>query len=141
MKYTRQLLALGLLMAPLLASAQLGSKVAILTQVPFEFVVGDKVLPAGKCVVLAANAATETILIRNKDTKTSLFSSTLPSETRETAATDELVFHKYGDRYFLSTIRLEGTRLVYQIPESKEEAGLRMRNLPASAETIHAFLK
>jgi hypothetical protein len=95
-KYTRQLLALGLLMAPLLASAQLGSKVAMLTQVPFEFVVGDKVLPAGKCVVLAANAATETILIRNKDTKTSLFSSTLPSETRETAATDELVFHKYG---------------------------------------------
>lgn len=141
MKYKRQLLALGLLMVPLLATAQFGSNVAILTQVPFDFVVGDKVLPAGKCVVLAANAAADTVLIRNNDSKTGLFSSTVPSESRDAAATDELVFHKYGDRYFLSSIRVEGTRLVYQLPESKEEAGLRMRNLPAAEETIHTSLK
>lgn len=141
MKYTRQMLTVLLLMTPLMAAAQLASNVKIATQVPFDFVVGDKVFPAGKCIVQAANAATDTILIRNKNTRTSLYSPTDAAEGAETAATDELVFHKYGDRYFLSTIRVEGTRIVYLLPESKEEAGLRMRNVPSGEKTIHAFLR
>lgn len=141
MKYTRQMLAVVLMMIPLLATAQFASNVEIATQVPFDFVVGDKVFPAGKCIVKAANAAADTIVIRNKETKTSLYSATYAAESRELPPADELVFHKYGERYFLSTIRLEGTRIVYQLPESKEESGLRLQNVPAAEQTIHAFLR
>lgn len=141
MKYTKQMLAAVLAVVPALANAQLGGNVAIETQVPFEFTVGNRVVPAGKCSVQAANTADDTILIRNHDTKLSLFSSTSIAEIRQAPETPELVFHKYGDRYFLSTIRLEGTRVIYQVPESKQETELRMRNVPAGEETIHASLK
>ena len=56
MKYTRQMLiAAALTVMPMLATAQFGQTVSISTQVPFEFVVGDRVVPAGKCVLQAAN--------------------------------------------------------------------------------------
>jgi hypothetical protein len=138
-KYTKQLLVAALLMTPLLATAQLGRRVAIAGQVPFEFVVGDRLVPAGKCVVQPAPTAADTILIRNDDATVRLFSSMSLGEARHIPATDELVFHKYGDRYFLSEIRVEGSRVVYQLPESKEEAAFRLRNQPSAEETIHAF--
>ena len=135
------IIAAYLAVVPALATAQLGGTAAIETQVPFQFTVGNRVVPAGKCIVQAANTAADTILIRNYDNKLSLFSSASVVETRQAPATDELVFHKYGDRYFLSMIRLEGTRIMYELPESKQEAELRMQNVPAGEETVHASLK
>lgn len=139
MQYTKQLFFAALIVTPLLATAQMGHTVAIASQVPFEFVVGDRVIPSGKCIVQAAPTASETVLIRNDDATVRLFSSLSLAETREMPTTDELVFHKYGDRYFLSEIRVEGSRIIYQLPQSKEEAAFRQRNQPSSEETIHAF--
>jgi hypothetical protein len=70
------LVAATLMVMPILATAQFGHTASISTQVPFEFVVGDRVVPAGKCVLQAANAAADTILIRNDDKMVRLFSST-----------------------------------------------------------------
>jgi hypothetical protein len=139
-RYTKQMFtALALLMTPLLASAQFSHTASMATQVPFDFVVGDRVVPAGKCVLQAANTAAHTIVIRNDDTRVRLFSSLSTDETPTAPATDQLLFRKYGSRYFLAAIRLEGSRVMYQIPESKEEAGLRLRSQPSLEETIHAF--
>src|SRR2546423_1231885 len=76
MKYTRQmLLAAALMVTPMLATAQFGQTVCISTQVAFEFVVGYRVVPAGKCVLQAAHAAADTILIRNDGNMARLSSS------------------------------------------------------------------
>lgn len=139
MKYRKHLFLAALMVTPLLATAQMGHNVAISSQVPFEFVVGDHIVPSGKCIVQAAPTASDTILIRNDDAMVRLFSSLSLAEARQAPATDEFVFHKYGDRYFLSEIRVEGSRIVYQLPQSKEEAAFRERNQPTSEETIHAF--
>ena len=141
MKYTKHLLtaAMMMTMTPLLASAQLGHTVSIATQVPFQFVVGDRVVPAGKCVLQAANLADDTILIRNDDKMVRLFSATSLGEARQPAASNELVFHKYGDRFFLAAVRLQGSRVEYQLPLSREETGLLQQNQPSAEETIHAF--
>jgi len=32
-----------------------------------------------------------------------------------------MVFKQYGDRYFLSSIRVEGSKLVYELPVSSLE--------------------
>jgi hypothetical protein len=138
-RYTKQLLVALLVSAPLLANAQVSQKVAIAGQVPFEFVVGDRIVPAGKCIVQAAPTAGDTILIRNDDASVRLFSSLTFGETRRVPETHELVFHKYGDRYFLSEIRVAGNRVVYEVPVSREEAELRVKNQPSAEETIHAF--
>jgi len=121
-KYTRQMLiAAALMVMPMLATAQLAHTVSISTQVPFEFVVGDRVVPAGKCVLQAANAAADTILIRNDDKMVRLFSSTSLGDARNVPASNQLVFHKYGERYFLAAVRVQGTRIMYWLPG--EQAG------------------
>jgi hypothetical protein len=125
------------MMMPVVASAQLGHTASIATKVPFDFVVANRVVPAGRCVLQAANAA-DTVLIRNDDSMVRLFSSTSVAETSSTPASDQLVFRKYGNRYFLAAIRLRGSHVMYEIPESKEEAGLRLHQ-SSSEETLHAF--
>ena len=140
MKYTRQvLIAAALMVMPMLATAQLGQTVSISTEVPFEFVVGDRVVPAGRCVLQAANAAAETILIRNDDKMVRLFSTTSLGDARNVPTSNQLVFHKYGERYFLAAVRVQGTRLMYWLPESRQETKLRLQDQSPAEETIHAF--
>ena len=105
----------------------------------FHFVVGDRVVPAGKCVLQAANAAADTILIRNDDKMVRLFSSTSLGDARNVPASNQLVFHKYGERYFLAAVRVQGTRIMYWLPESKQETRLRQQDQSSAEETIHAF--
>jgi hypothetical protein len=139
MKYTRQMLiAVTLIVMPMLATAQFGQTVSISTQVPFEFVVGDRVVPAGKCVLQAANAAAETILIRNDDKMVRLFSSTSLGDARNVPTSNQY-FTNTGERYFLAAVRVQGTRIMYWLPESKQEARLRQQDQSSAEETIHAF--
>jgi hypothetical protein len=140
MKYTRQMLiTAALTVMPMLATAQFGQTVSISTQVPFEFVVGDRVVPPGKCVLQAATAAADTILIRNDDKMVRLFSSTSLGDARNLPATNQLVFHKYGERYFLAAVRVQGNRVMYWLPESRQETRLRQQDQSSAEETIHAF--
>jgi hypothetical protein len=141
MKYTKLMFALTVTMLPMLASAQLRSSDRIVTKVPFEFVVGNKPIPAGECVVQVASADLKTVIIRNGDAKVSQFSMILPSETRKAAGNYALVFHHYGDRYFLWGMKIEGARVMYRLPESKAEAELRAQNVPATDKILLAYLQ
>jgi hypothetical protein len=49
-----------------------------------------------------------------------------------------LVFHKYGSNYFLSEVKIEGTRNGYQLPETKAEREIRAQNGPATNEILLA---
>jgi hypothetical protein len=62
-------------------------------------------------------------------------------ETKKPAGSCALVFHRYNNRYFLSGIRIEGSKTVYRLPESKTEAELRAQNIPATDEIRVASLK
>lgn len=140
MKYTRQMLiAAALTVMPMLATAQFGQTVSISTQVPFEFVVGDRVVPPGECVLQAASAAADTILIRNDEKMVRLFSATTLGDARNLPASNQLVFHKYGERYFLAAVRVQGNRVMYWLPESRQETRLRQQDQSSAEETIHAF--
>lgn len=144
MKHAKLMLVAMLMVLPSLAAAQLGSGGTIVAQVPFEFVVANKIVPAGKCLVQTAtmNAPTlPTLVIRNVGTGVSLFSPSSQIETKEAAGAYTLVFNKQGDQYFLRGIKLEGSRITYRLPESKAEAELRARNVPASEEIVLASLK
>jgi hypothetical protein len=52
-----------------------------------------------------------------------------------------LVFERYGDRYFLSSIRVQGSDRIYRLPTSKAEAELRAQNVAATEQTLLASLK
>ena len=141
MKYAKRMLALTLIMLPVLAAAQLTATQKIVAQVPFEFMVANKHVPAGECSVQLAIAGGRTLMIRNVTAKIGLFSMANPGETKNPASTYALVFHRYGDQYFLTGVKLAAERTTYRLPESKAEAEIRAQNVPATEEILVASLR
>jgi hypothetical protein len=70
--------------------------------IPFEFVVGDQSLPAGAYSVDAITSSGEVLRIRGVASETSAVR--LTSQAKGTARHSKLVFHRYGERYFLAQV-------------------------------------
>jgi len=121
------------------ALAQMGST-RVTAQVPFDFVLRDKAVPAGELTVQSA-IMSGVLLIQNADAKVSVLSLPQMDETKKPAGSCVLVFHRYNNRYFLSEIKIEGSKIAYRIPESKAEAELRAQNVTANKEVILASLE
>lgn len=138
MKHANWVVVLMLVALSGLAVAQLASNSTIVANVPFEFVVGNKVVPAGQYKVQTMTMDGKSLAIRNADAKVNMVSSTLQTEGKEIASHYSLVFTKYGDTYFLSGIKLEGSKIAYRFPESRAEAELRAQNTPVTEETLLA---
>jgi len=111
-QYSKTLVAIILLFG-LAGAVKAEAETADIVTVPFEFVVGAKVLPAGTYTVRNLSAdKSSTLVISSRDQGTSMF--VLPYVS-DSVVTDkpELSFNKVGDRYFLSRIQTEAT--VYRI--------------------------
>jgi hypothetical protein len=138
MKFATKMFAIAVTMLPLLATAQLGQSQKLVTNVPFAFRVGQKLIPAGQCVVERTGTIGHLLLVRNFEAKTSQF--VLPRASgNAVSSTNALVFHKYGDRYFLAGIKIQGSDSNYQIPESKAEAEVQAANVTAPQEVLLAL--
>jgi hypothetical protein len=130
MKNSARILVLAMATMPLLAAAQLGNNAKVVANVPFEFMAGDQLIPAGECAVLSAGAGGEQIMIRNWSAKISHVSLVSASNDQKGAAVNALVFHKYGDRYFLTGLKDANTHATYTLPQTKAETELRAQNIP-----------
>jgi len=141
MKHANWLVVVTLVLLSGMAAAQLNSSTRVVAQVPFEFMVANKIVPAGEYEVQAITMDRNTLMIRNAEAKVGLFSPSSQWESKQGASDYALVFKQYGDRYFLSEIRLQGSKITYRLPESKVEVELRARNVSATEETLRASLK
>ena len=141
MKHAKWLAVVVLLAFTGIAVAQKIGSATIVTDVPFEFVVGNRIVPAGQCTVQAATMDGSSLAIRNAGAKVSLFSPINTSEAKLASAHYAMVFTRYGDRYFLSGIKLKGSKVLYRLPESKGEAELRARNVSATEEALLAEVR
>jgi hypothetical protein len=121
--------------------AQLASDSRLVAQVPFRFMAANKMVPAGECEIRLVSMGSRTLKISNADSSVSLFSPSYQTESKQGAAQYALVFKQYGDRYFLSGIKLQGSKIAYRLPESKLEAELRAENVPSTEETLLASLE
>ncbi len=131
MKHAKWLSALILLFAPLIAAAQLQQSERIVTQVPFKFMIGNVAFPAGECTVQLADEKGWVLVVRNRDAKASVFALAAPSTANKAAIVSALVFHRYGDRYFLEGMKIGDTRDVYTFRPGKLEKEMRAMNVPA----------
>ena len=121
---TITMLSLFLTLAVVSVHAQNHSADRIVVQIPFDFVAGNKTLPAGEYIV-KPTLATRVTLIRNASGQreyTTISTMPVPAETMPTAA--KLVFHKYGDQYFLSQVWTPERNLGGQLSESRAELEL-----------------
>jgi hypothetical protein len=75
--------------------------------IPFDFYVGGEKLPAGEYLVRAETSRT-TMRIQRRDQSPGAYFSIRPVEGREIQNQSKLVFHKYGEDYFLSQVWTAG---------------------------------
>ena|ERR1700757_3237018 len=142
MKYAKKMIALTLVLIPVLVAAQLASDQRIVAHVPFEFMVGNKWVPAGECTIQRLDMNNHsTLAIRNVGAKIGLLTSTLPGSSKKAADTYALVFHKYGNQYFLAGVKVAGSRATYEVPKSKAEAELIAQNAAPTEEILLASLR
>ena len=140
MKSTAGILAAILILSGL-SGAQLLSSSRIATQVPFEFVVANEIVPAGQYVLQPATMGNTILSLRNARSKVNIFIPVSQDEIRKPAGSYALVFRQYGDQYFLSAMKLQGSKIVYRLPQSKAEVELRAQNVPASERILLASLQ
>jgi hypothetical protein len=96
------------------ASAQQRS---VKADVPFDFTVGNKLVPAGTYTISAVWDGV--IEIQNWDAHVALLSRTDPDNKQSKPA--KLVFTKYGDQYFLSEILCASVDMNMSVPASRAE--------------------
>jgi len=115
------LLGLGLLLAVSAARAQ---QAGVKANIPFEFVVGNQVLPAGEYLMVPEGSTHQVVRIRSDEGKSLALSLTNTCTAARPSNTTKLVFHIMGGRYFLSQIWTQGYDQGRQLPKSKSEIEL-----------------
>ena len=127
------LVALALATAVVSANAQSSNQVV--SNIPFEFVVGDKTLPSGAYSVRPANAQGNALMIQSKDGKASAIRLTDPTEQRNNKRYARLIFHRYGQNYFLCEV-WNGDSTGRQLTRSKQERAIEreLAAIPSKSE-------
>ena len=112
----------------------------IRVQIPFDFTVKGKTLPAGEYEVRRINDEPIGLLIRNMhDKHDNVVFETEPKIDRSITKRDELIFTRYGDSYFLSEVVTAGEQTGEEVNPSHRERELRremMAKNEAQPETV-----
>jgi hypothetical protein len=103
MKNARTLISICLLLTAATLFAQTESQRLMKVNVPFAFGVEDHSLPAGEYFVYTVTPE-RSIRIASADGKHSAVINTLPNYANQPSVNSRLVFHKYGDQYFLAQV-------------------------------------
>src|SRR5258705_11569454 len=86
------------------ASANAQLSIPIRAKIPFDFSVGDKKLPAGEYTFSRLSGFSDSKTISVSEGSTRVFRSTFEAQVLIPKKDSTLVFHKYGDQYFLEQI-------------------------------------
>src|SRR6266567_2316478 len=96
---------------------------ALQANVPFDFTISGKTLPAGTYTITSVSS--NVIQIRSRDGHYTVFTTTF-ADGKHAAGGGKLVFDKYGERYFLSEVLCPSAEMSLAIPTSKLEKSVRM---------------
>lgn len=132
--FTMLMLIVALALATAVASANAQSPNRTMANIPFEFVVGDKTLPAGEYTVKAATTAGDALVIQGVDNGESavrLSDSTEQLKNRPA----RLVFHRYGHNYFLAEV-WNGESTGRAIVKSRQERAIEreLAGIPSKSD-------
>ena len=114
------ILTLVLLLTAVSVCAQ--SERSKVTNIPFSFIVGQKTLPAGEYTLEPNRKDSHNVwLIQRRDGRTSVLFTTMSVRSSESQDKAKLIFHKYGDQYFLSQIWTPGSHSGRELLMSRME--------------------
>jgi hypothetical protein len=105
--------------------------------IPYEFTVGSRKLAAGQYLIHRPVPADPRVIgFRGSAKHQKAVVNTSTKSMDEPAADTELTFARYGDAYFLRTIRIRGAREYYDLAPSKSE-----KTMMATRDAVMVTLK
>jgi hypothetical protein len=108
-------------------------KDTIIANVPFDFTVLNQHLKAGR-YTLTSESSQSPILIRGEQGNKAMFVLAFSTQANTIPKDAKLVFHRYGDRYFLNKIWYPGTDRGRELRVSKVEQEVA-RNMSKPEDT------
>jgi len=94
-------------------------------KIPFDFIAGKKLLPAGDYTIKRGiEDQRDLLLIRGVDNPQAVFIFAEDTRADETPNATDLVFNKVGDEYFLSQVWVAGQDIGREIPKPRAERRL-----------------
>jgi len=135
---TRVLLAISVVALVSVTSAY-AETTSMRAHIPFQFRAGSALLPAGQYQVDYASAFSR-LMLRATENGAGVYLPHWPTQRSATAPqSGMLVFHKYGEHYFLRQVWSPGQSEGYELPASKVERELaRMEKAPPATEIVSA---
>ncbi len=120
-----------------MAGTSFAQSTGVRANVPFDFTVGNKLLPAGTYTI--KEQSDHVILITNHDKPIAAL-SLVNGDSNRSPNGGKLKFHRYGSQYFLSEILCDQANMSLQVPTSKTEqkTALQEAKLRARGETFVA---
>ena len=113
-------LLFALTIYPTKAHAQIIGNLEV--NIPFQFHAGNAKLPPGNYIIRMLDNSDLTIMeISSADGSTSALFQVQEAEANSTPAKSELIFNKYGNRYFLAKLFDEGNPSGSEVPKSAYE--------------------
>lgn len=120
----------------LLISVPLSAQTTTKATVPFDFTIGKIQMPAGTYEFRPLSH--RAILIRDSRTAKSVLSLFNSEQPSRADSTPKLVFHRYGDKYFLSQVSRGNGGAVMELPTSKLEEEVRIAGSSVPEKTVVA---
>ena len=126
------------------ANAQIDSGTRIQVNVPFDFAVGNTTLPAGKYEIRGLDDHAPNVLeLRSANGRTTVVFDAESAQTRgdQIESKNELIFNKFGDRYFLSQVWVAGSSFGNELPKSRMEKRLMDGGNQPEKHSVASFVK
>ncbi len=90
--------------------------------IPFSFTIKDERLPAGEYIVKRATQhSADVLMVRGADGGSGQMFMTQPAKSSVRMDQGKLVFHRYGDQYFLHQVWTPGDETVHELHKSRQE--------------------
>jgi hypothetical protein len=107
--------------------------------VPFDFTVGNTLLPSGTYTIKPESTNPNVIVIRSHDKPIAAL-SLVHQDGNKSPNGGKLLFHKYGGQYFLTEILCDRADMNVELSTSKAEkrAQLQQATLESSSQTVVA---
>jgi hypothetical protein len=97
--------------------------------VPFDFIVGDKAMSAGQYRIgRITREADGAIVVSSADSGSNAMRLTNVVQAEKAAKQSTLVFHRYGDKYYLAQIWTAGNREGRELLKSKSQRALERQS-------------
>ena len=124
------LLAVIMMIAAIVPAKAQSLQYKLTANIPFDFTITDKKLPAGKYSVVRAQNSNgdQVLLFSSADGHQQLSRLTIPVFARDAMKEGVLVFHQYGDEYFLTEIWPAGGQTGRALPKSRAERELQRQS-------------